>query len=109
MNLSHALTKRGIPIKSGIPAHKLQERPFRRPDYFEEWTRLKTTWSLHRRGRTHLISERLQEASQMFYASEPLTGIDDWLWRFLLFFSRPAFEKPFMTAVERLKPILATK
>lgn len=88
-----------------IQSPKWQERPFRRPDYQEEWKSLKISWSLHRRGREHLINDRLTSASNTYYASEPLNSVQDWLWRFLLFYSQPAFEIPFRKAFARIQPL----
>ena len=88
-----------------IGSRKLNERPLRRPDFEEEWKLLKTTWALHRRGRTHLVADRLKAASATYYASEPITSIQDWLWRFMLFFSQPAFESPFQSAFGRIRPL----
>ncbi len=87
---------------------KWNERPLRRPDFEEEWKLLKTTWSLHRRGRAHLIEDRLKTASEVYYASDPLRSIQDWLWRFTLFFSQPAFESVFQDAFHRLRPLLSS-
>lgn len=89
-----------------IDSKKRKERSFRRPDFEEEWKVLKTTWSLHRRGRAHLIDDRLKAASESYYASDPLASIQDWLWRFMLFFSQPAFEGPFQAAFARIQPLL---
>ncbi|MCJ8151857.1 hypothetical protein [Shinella sedimenti] len=92
-----------------INSKKWKERPFRRPDFEEEWKLLKTTWSLHRRGRAHLIGDRLKAASEIYYASDPLKSIQDWLWRFMLFFSQPAFEGPFRDAFDQIRPLLESK
>lgn len=88
---------------------KWNERPFRRPDFEEEWKLLKTTWSLHRRGRQHLVADRLKSASETYYTSDPLASIQDWLWRFTMFFSQPAYEKPFKATLDRLLPLLKSK
>ncbi|MGO6685828.1 hypothetical protein [Rhizobium leguminosarum] len=84
---------------------KRNERPFRRPDYEEEWKLLKTTWSLERRGREQLIGDRLKAASEIYYASDPLNSVQDWLWRFMLFFSQTAFERPFRNAFALIQPL----
>jgi hypothetical protein len=89
-----------------IPGGKRNERPFRRPDFEDEWRQLKTTWSLHRRGRVHLIQDRLRAASETYYGSEPLNSVQDWIWRFLFFFSQPAFEMPFRSAFDQIRPLM---
>lgn len=91
-----------------IRSKKWQERPYRRPDFEEEWKLLRTTWSLHRRGREHLIADRLKASSEIYYASDPLSTIQDWLWRFSLFFSQPEFEEPFRKAFDLIRPLFDT-
>lgn len=87
---------------------KGRSRPFRRPDFDEEWKFLKKTWSLYRRGRTHLVDQRLQTASETYYADDPLKSLQDWLWRFALYFSQPHFEPPFQDAFKQIQPLLRT-
>lgn len=96
-----------IPVScEELYTQKFMQRPFRRMDFAEEWKLLKTTWSLHRRGRYHLIVQRLKDASDIYYANEPLSTVQDWLWRFLLFFSQPEFEKPFRDLVDKVRPLI---
>lgn len=85
---------------------KSKERPFRRPDYADEWKHLKTTWSLQRRDRDHLIPHRLTEASKLYYSSDPITSVEDWLHRFAMLQSQPAFEAPLRNIMTRIRPIL---
>lgn len=73
-------------------------RPYRPADFGEEWKVLKKSWNLHRNGHTKLSKRKIEEGSAEFYVDEPLKNIQDWLWRFCLLFSQPAFEKPFRDA-----------
>src|SRR5262249_20874801 len=74
-----------------FPKGTMDERPYRRPDYAEEWRLLKKAWSLHRRGQDQLSQKRVEEASALFYRSEPLPNLLDWLWRFALFVGQPRY------------------
>ncbi|WP_207209961.1 hypothetical protein, partial [Tropicimonas sp. IMCC6043] len=53
---------------------------------------------IHRNGHVKLSDKKIKEGSAEFYANDPLKNIHDWLWRFCLFFSQPAFEEPFRDA-----------
>ena len=81
-----------------FPENWENSRPYRPHDYAEEWKLLKKAWNLHRNGRAKLSSKKIEDASAEFYANDPLNDIQDWLWRFCLFFSNPAFEEPFRAA-----------
>lgn len=87
---------------------QLRSRPNRQPDFQTEWKLLRKAWSLHRRGREHLVKDKIAAASEEFYASDPLKSLPDWLWRFLLFFSQPHFELTFQSAMKRVGPLIGT-
>jgi hypothetical protein len=57
-----------------IPKGMFGQRPYRRPDYAEEWRLLKKAWSLHRRGQDHLVQKKIASASDLLYKSEPAAG-----------------------------------
>lgn len=91
---------------SDIPPGMLGQRPYRRPDYAEEWRLLRKTWSLHRRGRDHLARQKLEAASTLLYKADPLHDLLDWLWRFVLFIGQPHYEAPFLAAMNVIRPLL---
>jgi hypothetical protein len=70
-------------------------RPYRRPDYFDEWKRLKKAISLHRNGKVSLAQKKISEASKEYYPEEPITQIQDWLWRFVTQLCQPEYEPKF--------------
>ncbi len=83
---------------------QLNSRPYRRPDYLDEWKRLKKAWSLARNGKDKL-SQRITEAAHadFYLADDPLDGLSDWLWRFSMFTSQPAYETKFGEALTAIK------
>lgn len=85
-----------------------QHRPFRRPDFMGEWRSLKKAWSLRRNAHDKLSDRKVEEASSAFYAGDPLKTFDDWLWRFLLNLSQPAFVARFQEAFASIRPLLGT-
>lgn len=93
---------------SAIPNGMLGQRPFRRPDYADEWKLLKKAWSLHRRGHYKLSRRRVEDATGRLYAADPLRDLLDWLWRFTLFIGQPAFEPKFRAAFDVVKPLIPT-
>lgn len=81
-----------------FPKNWQNSRPYRSADFAAEWKLLKKAWNLHRNGHAKLSERKIAEGSAEFYANDPLKNIEDWLWRFCLFFSQPAFEVPFRDA-----------
>jgi hypothetical protein len=73
--------------------------------YRAEWRLLRKAWSLHRRGQDHLSRKRLGAASALLYSFDPLDGLLDWLWRFLLFLGQPHYEAPFWAAIDVIRPL----
>lgn len=94
---------------SAIPANMAEHRPFRRPDIAAEWKLLKKAWSLHRNGHNKLSRRRIEEASKEFYGSDPLSDINDWLWRFVLFLGQPSYEPKFNSMFAEIKPLIDTQ
>jgi hypothetical protein len=93
---------------SDVPSKMLDQRPYRRPDYLEEWRLLRRAWSLHRRGRIDLAQEKLVAASSAYYGIDPLQSLLDWLWRFVMFIGQPHYEAPFLAAMNRIRPLITT-
>lgn len=89
-----------------IPPGMLGQRPYRRPDYADEWRLLKRTWSLHRRGRDQLARQKLEAASALLYKADPLRDLSDWVWRFTLFVGQPHYEAIFKAIIDVMEPLL---
>ena len=62
--------------------------------------KLKKAWSLSRRSKTKLSNQILDAASKEFYGDEPLKNIQDWVWRFALFFTGTAYEPKLKAALD---------
>ena len=103
-----ALSDRSLVPVEGIPEGLFGQRPYRRPDYAEEWGLLRKAWSLHRRGRDLLAQQRIASASDLLYRTDPLRDLRDWVWRFALFIGQPNYEAPFSAAIGVVRPILRT-
>jgi hypothetical protein len=89
-----------------VPKGMLGQRPYRRPDYAEEWRLLRKAWSLHRRGQDHLEKKKVAAASDLLYKHDPLQGLADWQWRFVLFIGQPHYEAAFQNAFEAIRPLM---
>lgn len=100
------LEKEGRLAARSMSEIMLNERPYRRPDFEEEWRALKTAWSLYRRGKDHLLSDRLSAASEQFYKSEKLDDVSDWVFRFLTLISGLEYGKLFRNVAGKMKPIV---
>lgn len=93
-----------------FPENWQDSRPYRPHDFAEEWKHLKKAWNLHRNKHEKLRDRKIEEGSAEFYANDPLNNTQDWLWRFCLFLSQPAFEESFRDAFKvvqdnREKPV----
>jgi len=107
--MGNAAEKAGslIPVSS-IPLGMMDERPFRRLDIAAEWRQLKKAWSLHRNGHYKLSNRRVAKASRVYYPSEPLNDLNDWLWRFVLFLGQPSYEPIFNSAFAEIDRLMGT-
>lgn len=97
-----------VPV-SAIPRSSIEHRPFRRPDIAAEWKLIKKAWSLHRNGRDKLSQRRVEEASKKLYGSDPLSNLNDWLWRFVLFLGQPSYEPKFNSVFAEIEPLIGTR
>ena len=98
--------KHGSTIRvSDVPKASRNARPFRRPDFADEWKQLKKAWSLHRNGHEKLSNRKMEEASTEYYGNEPLGSIQDWLWRFVTFLMQPLMEPKFRGALAQIEPV----
>ena len=74
----------------------------------KRWEFLRKAWSLHRRGQDHLSEKKIASASDLLYKADPLQGLLDWLWRFVLFIGQPDYEHRFRAALEAIRPLMQT-
>ena len=70
---------------SQIPEALRGFRPYRGPDYHEEWKKLHKGWSLYRNDKLKLSGRILDEVSKSYYGNDPLNDMEDWVWRFLFY------------------------
>lgn len=82
------------------------ERPYRRPDYAAEWRDLRKAWNLHRNRQMPLSRATVKKGSALYYASEPLSGLPDWVWRLSREITASQFEPPVIEFFEVIKPIM---
>lgn len=81
-------------------------RPFRRPDFSDEWKLLKKAWSLHSRGRDKLSQREILEASSKYYLDDPLAHLSDWIWRFSMFLGATKYEILLRDIMNEVVPII---
>jgi len=82
------------------------KRPFRRPDYQDEWKYLRKAMSLNRNGKERLAQRTISEATKEFYPEEPIEGVDDWLWRLSMQLCQPKYEQAFKDLMDEISAIV---
>jgi hypothetical protein len=82
------------------------KRPFRRPDYQDEWKQLKKAISLQRNGKTKLANRKIAEATKEYYPDEPIASVQDWLWRLTMLLCQPKYEAPFKAIMDEISSIV---
>lgn len=75
----------------------------KRPDFASEWNDCRAAWSLWRNGKDKLSMKRVETASSTIYATEPLSDLADWIWRFALAITGPRYHALFVDAMELIK------
>jgi hypothetical protein len=90
---------------SAVPLTARSSRPYRQPDYAEEWKLLRKAWSLARSGNTKLSEKYIEKASAEFYSCVPLNGLQDWVWRLTLFLCNPSYQSLFDDAIHAIIPL----
>ena len=95
------------PVPS-VPIKKLLagERPYRRPDYEDEWKHLRKAISLHRNGKEKLSQRKISEATKEYYPNDPIAGVDDWMWRLSMQLCQPAYEQAFKDIMGEVSAIV---
>lgn len=83
-------------------------RPYRSPDYADEWKILKRAWTLHRNRKDALSKKKIMEGSEKFYSQDPLNSLQDWLWRLGLFMTQPAYEPKFVALIKATDVLIGT-
>src|ERR1700730_17199276 len=66
MHAMHEASKGASPLLFGVPVPPTNPnlRPYRPPDYAEEWKFLRRAWSLARNGQTELSRKLITKASE---------------------------------------------
>jgi hypothetical protein len=90
---------------SAVPLTAQSSRPYRQPDYAEEWKLLRKAWSLTRNDKTKLSEKRIEKASAEFYPQHPLNSLQDWVWRLAVFLCNPSYEPLFDDAMKAIEPL----
>ncbi|CAN7145407.1 hypothetical protein LJR231_000020 [Phyllobacterium sp. LjRoot231] len=90
---------------NAVPKASRNARPYRAPDFAEEWKLLKKAWSLTRNGHAKLADRRKTDASQQYYSDDPLKDLPDWIWRFAFFSSQASYEPKFRSVMIEIQPI----
>jgi hypothetical protein len=104
-----AAEKAGRVVNVGRLSEKQrQTRPYRKPDYADEWKSLRKAWSLSRKGKNALSDAIIKKASGQFYPADPLTDLSDWLWRFAMFVCNPQFEPDFLNSLKEVQKLYDT-
>ena len=95
-----------VPVDIDDP--RMQQRPFRRPDYLAEWKELKRAWTLYRRGQDVFSRGIIKKISAELYPREPLGGLADWLFRLAVQVQGRSGAGLFRATADRLKAALGT-
>ena len=91
-----------VTVSPTDPSH----RPYRPPDYAEEWRLLRRAWSLARNGRTELSEMLIEKASAEFYPPEhSIDNLSNWVWRLATFLCNPSYEPVFDAAMKAMEPL----
>ena len=89
-----------------VPPTDPSHRPYRPPDYAEEWKLLRKAWSLARNGRTELSEMLIAKASEEFYPpGHSLDNLSNWVWRLATFLCNPSYEPVFDAAIKAMEPL----
>jgi hypothetical protein len=96
---------RSLVDMSTVPSTDRRSRPYRTPDYAEEWKLLRKAWSLARNGKTNLSEEIIAKGSAEFYSRDSLNSLQDWVWRLALFLCNPSYEPLFDSIMKAIEPL----
>jgi hypothetical protein len=108
INAMYEASKRAKPslVSVAVPPTNPSLRPYRPPDYAEEWKLLKKAWSLARHGQTKLSEKQIARASVEFYPPEhSISDLQNWVWRLATFLCGPSYEPLFDDAMQAIEPL----
>jgi hypothetical protein len=108
MHAMHEASKGARSLLFGVPVPPTNPnlRPYRPPDYAEEWKLLRRAWSLARNSQTELSAKLIAKASEELYPPEhPIDTVQDWVWRFATFLCNPGYEPLFAAAMKAIEPL----
>jgi hypothetical protein len=90
---------------STISEQDRNTRPYRQPDYAEEWKSLKRAWSLARNGKQEISNKQISEASAKLYPHDPMENLENWIWRLSSLACQPKYEQPFLNIMGEIEPL----
>jgi hypothetical protein len=108
MRAMYEASKRARPslVSVAVPPTDPNFRPYRPPDYAEEWKRLRKAWSLARHGQTKLSEKQIALASAEFYPPEhSIDDLQNWIWRLATLLCNPSYEPLFNDAMKAIEPL----
>jgi hypothetical protein len=89
-----------------LPPANPSLRPWRPPDYAEEWKLLRRAWSLARNGQTELSEKLIAKASEELYPPEhAIDTLQNWVWRFATFLCNRRYEPLFDAIMKAIEPL----
>jgi hypothetical protein len=111
MRAMREAAKRAKPslVSAPVPPTSPSFRPYRPPDYAEEWKLLRKAWSLARHDQTELSEKQIAQASKKFYPPDhPLDDLENWVWRLATLMSNPGYAPFFDAAIDAIQPLHAS-
>jgi DNA-directed RNA polymerase subunit RPC12/RpoP len=109
MQMVKAAEARGAqPVTLDDMMKKRFSRPFRSPDYADEWKILKRAWTLHRNNKPVLSAKKIEEGSAKFYSQDSLNNLQDWVWRLGMFMTQPTYEPKFKALIAATDSLMNT-
>ncbi len=69
---------------------------------YDEWKHLKKSWSLSLRGKEKLSNKKINTINEHHYKYDPVTDINDWLWRFCYTIGGINYDSHFEEAIKSI-------
>jgi len=108
MHAMYEASKRARPslVSMAVQPTDPSLRPYRPPDYAEEWRLLRKAWSLARHGQTKLSEKQIAKAAAELYPPEhSIDSLQNWVWRLATFLCNPSYEPLFDAATKAIEPL----